>query len=146
MSEVKRTKKSASPAVASAPAKSVPQKAVNKKAVTRKASAGQVSERPFNARSGTLKVTLRPGEAPQPKRAIMSAHELASLGGGHVAYIKVMTQAEAMAMFPAVEDLPQGINLYALHAADGTPLALTDTLSAALGQAMGDELVVAAVH
>ena len=34
----------------------------------------------------------------------------------------------------------------ALHAADGTPLALTDSRQAAVGHAMGDELEVAAVH
>ncbi len=84
-----------------------------------------------------------PAETP---RTVMSAIELAQLGGGTVAYIKVMTHDEARRMFPAVEALPQGINLYALHAADGTPLALTDSRQAAIGQAMGNELAVASVH
>lgn len=71
---------------------------------------------------------------------------LANLGDGEVAYIKTMTSDEASRLFPSIEGLPDGINLYALHGADGTPLALTDTHSAAVGHAMGDELEIASVH
>lgn len=77
---------------------------------------------------------------------VMTELELASLGGGHVAYIKVLTTEEAREMFPSVEGLPAGIDLYALHAADGTPIALTDTKQAALSHAMDGELAVASVH
>lgn len=76
----------------------------------------------------------------------MSQLDLARLGGGHVAYIKTLTYDEARRMFPGVEDLPSGINLFALHAADGTPIALTDTRQAALGHAMDGELQVANLH
>ena len=81
-----------------------------------------------------------------PPVPVMSMTELARLGGGKVAYIKVMSHDEAKQLFPAVEGLPTGIDLYALHAADGTPLVLTDSHQAALGHAMGDELEIAAVH
>ena len=77
---------------------------------------------------------------PVPLPPVMSMSELARLGGGKVAYIKVMTHDEAKELFPAVEGLPNGIDLYALHAADGTPLVLTDSHQAAVGHAMGDEL------
>jgi hypothetical protein len=77
---------------------------------------------------------------------LMSMSELAKLGGGKVAYIKVMTHDEARELFPAVEDLPEGIDLFSLHAADGTPLILTDSRQAAIGHAMGDELEIASVH
>ena len=70
----------------------------------------------------------------------------ASLGGGQVAYIKTLTSDDARRMFPAIEGLPPGINLYALHAADGTPIALTDTRQAALSHAMDDQLEIASVH
>ena len=75
-----------------------------------------------------------------------SEGDLAKLGGGKVAYIKVMSTDEAKELFPAVEGLPAGIDLFALHAADGTPLALTDSRQAAVGHAMGDELEIASVH
>jgi hypothetical protein len=77
---------------------------------------------------------------------VMSQFELAKLGGGHVAYIKTLTADEAQRMFPAVNELPSGINLYALHAADGTPIALTDTKQAALSHAMDGELMIASIH
>ena len=76
----------------------------------------------------------------------MSMSELAKLGGGKVAYIKVMSHDEARELFPAVEDLPEGIDLFSLHAADGTPLILTDSRQAAIGHAIGDELQIASVH
>jgi hypothetical protein len=79
-------------------------------------------------------------------RHVMTEHELATLGGGVVAYIKTLTSDEASRMFPAIEGLPKGINLFSLHAADGTPLALTDTRQAAIGHAIDDDLEIASVH
>lgn len=76
----------------------------------------------------------------------MTEHELATLGGGEVAYIKTLTSEEASRMFPAIEGLPKGIALFSLHAADGTPLALTDTRQAAIGHAIDDDLEIASVH
>lgn len=76
----------------------------------------------------------------------ISQRELAKLGGGQVAYIRVLSSDEARRLYPAVEGLPAGIDLYALHAADGTPLALTDSRMAAIGHAKGDKLEVASLH
>jgi len=95
------------------------------------------------------KNNTKAGSGPKGKLTappIMSMSELAQLGGGKIAYIKVMTADEAKQMFPAVEGIPPGIDLFALHAADGTPLALTDSRQAALGHAMGDELEIASLH
>ena len=78
--------------------------------------------------------------------AVMSQRELAALGGGKLAYIKVMSSDEAKEMYPAIEDLPSGLQLFALQAADGTPIALTDSLQAAMGHAIGDELEIASLH
>lgn len=81
-----------------------------------------------------------------PTAALMSQLELAKLGDGHMAYIRTISSAEARRMFPTIEGLPKGIDLYALHGADGTPIALTDSRQAAVGHAMGDDLVIASVH
>jgi hypothetical protein len=78
--------------------------------------------------------------------AEMSQRELAALGGGRIAYIKMLSSDQAKEMYPSIEDLPPGLQLYALQAADGTPIALTDSLQAAMGHARGDELEVASVH
>lgn len=72
----------------------------------------------------------------------MSELEFAHLGGGEVAYIKILSCAQAQQLFPSVEGLPKGILLYSLHAADGTPIALTDTMQAAVGHAKEDELTI----
>jgi len=77
---------------------------------------------------------------------VMNEIEFARLGGGEIAYIKVLTGKQARAMFPAVEGLPRGVNLFSLHGADGTPIALTDTIQAAVGHAMDDELAIASLH
>ena len=76
----------------------------------------------------------------------ITAGDLARLGGGKIAYIKMLSSDEANKMYPAVKGLPKGISLYALHAADGTPLALTDSRQAAIGHAMGDKLHVESLH
>ena len=76
----------------------------------------------------------------------MTEHEFATLGDGVVAYIKTLTVAEASRMFPTVQGLPKGGNLFLLHAADGKPLALTDTKQAAIGYAIDDDLQIARVH
>ena len=77
---------------------------------------------------------------------VMSEGELARLGAGEVAYIKTLSSDEAQRAYPNVEGLPDGILLFALHGADGTPIALTDTMQAAVGHAIGDELLIASVH
>jgi hypothetical protein len=74
------------------------------------------------------------------------ALDLARLGDGEVAYIKVMTSAEARRMFPSVKGLPRSVNLFSLHAADGTPIALTDSRQAAVAHAIDGELEIASVH
>lgn len=81
-----------------------------------------------------------------PAPVAMSAKDLANLGGGKVAYIRVLTSDEAKVMFPAVEGIPAGISLYALNAADGTPIALTDSRQAAVGHAMDGELEIVSLH
>ncbi|MEQ1653550.1 MAG: DUF1150 domain-containing protein [Hyphomicrobium sp.] len=77
---------------------------------------------------------------------VMSEIELARLGGGEVAYIKTLSADQASQMFPMIEGLPKGINLFSLHAADGTPIALTDTMQAAIGHAEEGELAIAPLH
>ena len=96
-----------------------------------------------NKNTGKAAKQRRRKAVPPP---VMSMSDLAKLGGGKVAYIKVMTADEAKELFPAIEGLPTGISLFALHAADGTPLALTDSHQAAVGHAMGDELEIASLH
>lgn len=84
--------------------------------------------------------------AGRPALSPMSPMELAQLGEGSVAYIKVLSGLEAKRIYPDIEQLPDGVALFALHGADGTPIALTDSRHAAIGHAMEVELEVTSVH
>lgn len=98
------------------------------------------------SRAGGRSRSARKSIARAEQRDAMPTEEFASLGDGVVAYIKTLTSDEAHRMFPTVEGLPKGINLFSLHAADGTPIALTDTMQAAVGHAYDDDLAIASVH
>ncbi len=94
-----------------------------------------------NSKSGPRRRSSKKMTAP-----IMSELELARLGDGVIAYIRTMSSEEAQERFPSIDNLPRGLTLYALHAADGTPIALTDTRQAAMSHALGDDLEIATVH
>ena len=49
-------------------------------------------------------------------------------------------------LFPQAPKIAPGIELFALHAADGTPIMLTDTREAALANAWSQELEAVSVH
>ncbi len=78
--------------------------------------------------------------------APISRRELAELGDGEVAYIKQIDPDSAERLFPALTGAPKGIDLFAVLGADGTPLALTDSRSAAIANAIENDLVPVSVH
>ena len=75
----------------------------------------------------------------------LSEIEFAALGEGEVAYIREMSSKEARDLFPEVK-IPEGIDIYAVHGADGRAIALTDTRFAAIGSAKEQNLDVVSVH
>ena len=79
-------------------------------------------------------------------RPLMSLKELALLGDGEVAYIRQVDSDAAELLFPALEDAPEGIDLFAVLGADGTPIALTDSRTAAIANAIENDLVPVSVH
>ncbi|XSG83087.1 MAG: DUF1150 family protein [Methyloligella sp. ZOD6] len=76
----------------------------------------------------------------------ISQGELAMLGDGEVAYIKQLDAVVAQKLFPALREAPEGIDLYAVLGADGTPLALTDSWNAAVANVMENDLVAVSLH
>ena len=82
------------------------------------------------------------GEALGP----MTRNEFKQLGDGEVAYIKQLDLDLAQKLFPVLRGKVDGINLYALLGADGTPLALTDSRNAAVASAIENDLVPLSVH
>jgi len=69
--------------------------------------------------------------------------------GTRLAYIKTIDLDEARALgvvIPSEIRLPQGVKLYALHAADGTTLGITDTWASAYSAAVQNNFVPLSVH
>ncbi len=78
----------------------------------------------------------------------ISAEALAQLGDGRIAYVKTVRSEDVRALFPDAEmpQMPPGQILFALHAADGTPIMLTDSREAAVANAWSNELETVSVH
>jgi hypothetical protein len=71
---------------------------------------------------------------------------LAALGGGKLAYVKAMTSEDVKRIFPGAPDIAPGLNLFALLAADGTPILLTDSRDTALANAWEHDLATVSLH
>ncbi|HEX4409556.1 MAG TPA: DUF1150 domain-containing protein [Xanthobacteraceae bacterium] len=78
----------------------------------------------------------------------LSPEAFAHFGDGRFAYVKTVKSEDVQALFPQAEvpELPPGQMLFALHAADGTPIMLTDTREAAIANAWSQELEMVSVH
>jgi hypothetical protein len=76
----------------------------------------------------------------------ISPEALALLGGGKIAYVKAIRSEDVPSMFPQAPQLQPGMQLFTLHAADGTPIMLTDSREAALANAWSQELETVSVH
>jgi hypothetical protein len=76
----------------------------------------------------------------------ISPEALADLGGGKIAYIKTIRSEDVPALFPQAPELQPGMELFALHAADWTPIMLTDSREAAIANAWSQELETVSVH
>jgi hypothetical protein len=76
----------------------------------------------------------------------ISAEALAHLGDGEIAYVRTIRSEDVPAMFPQAPEIAPGLKLYALHAADGTPIMVTDSREAAIANAWSHELETVSVH
>jgi hypothetical protein len=80
------------------------------------------------------------------KPIIISPEALAAMGGGRIAYVKPIRSEDVPALFPQVPHIAPGVQLFSLHAADGTPMMLTDSREAAIANAWSHELETVSVH
>jgi hypothetical protein len=60
---------------------------------------------------------------------VISREALAVLGGGKIAYLRTVRSEDVQREFPQAPALEPGTLLYALHAADGTPIMLANAWS-----------------
>ena len=77
---------------------------------------------------------------------MISPEALALLGGGKIAYVKSIRSEDVPTLFPQAPQIAPGLKLFALHAADGTPIMLTDSREAAVANAWSNELETLSVH
>ena len=84
----------------------------------------------------------------EQKTESMSPKAFADFGGGRIAYVKAIRAEDVAALFPQLEalEVAPGQMLSALHAADGTPIMLTDSREAAVANAWSQELETVSVH
>ena len=83
---------------------------------------------------------------PNGTHPVITQEALAHLGDGQLAYVKEVRSEDVAQMFPQAPEIAPGLTLFALHAADGTPIVLTDTREAALANAWSQELEPVSVH
>lgn len=79
-------------------------------------------------------------------RPALSQADLAHLGEGTVAYLREMGTEELKGKFPGLPDMQPGLKLWALFAADGRPILLSDARDRALAGALENDLVPVALH
>ena len=80
------------------------------------------------------------------KQIEMTPEALAHLGDGEIAYVKTIRSEDVPTLFPQVPAIAPGLKLFALHAADGTPIMLTDSREAAVANAASQKLEMVSVH
>jgi hypothetical protein len=76
----------------------------------------------------------------------MSPESLAGLGGGRIAYLRPMRSDEVKTLFPDVPPIAPGLDLWALLAADGTPIMLADSCEALVMNAHENDLETVSLH
>ena len=76
----------------------------------------------------------------------LSPEALALIGGGRIAYIKAVRSEDVASLFPQAPQIAPGTLLFALHAADGTPIMLTDSREAAIANAWSQDLETVSLH
>jgi hypothetical protein len=82
----------------------------------------------------------------QATHPTITREALAQLGDGRIAYVKAIRSEDVQTLFPQAPQIAPGVKLFVLHAANGTPIMLTDTREAALANAWSQELEPVSVH
>jgi hypothetical protein len=89
---------------------------------------------------------MEPTSRTEMKQIAMTPEALAQLGDGQIAYVKTIRSEDVPTLFPQAPEIAPGLKLFALHAADGTPIMLTDSREAAIANAVSQKLEMVSVH
>lgn len=96
--------------------------------------------------TGRSKADIRAARSLSSVAAQVTQKELAQIGEGHIAYLKLMRSEDIRKIFPEAPDLAPGLKLFALLSADGSPILLADSKAAAIANAWEHELHTVSVH
>jgi hypothetical protein len=72
--------------------------------------------------------------------------QFAHLGEGIVAYMREIDSDDLKDRFPGLPEIESGLRLWALFAANGQPIMLTDEKSSAVASAMQHDLTPVSIH
>jgi hypothetical protein len=72
--------------------------------------------------------------------------DLAHLGEGHVAYVREMDGEELNGKFPGLPHIEPDARFWALFAANGQPILLSDARERAIAGAFENDLVPVSIH
>ncbi len=72
--------------------------------------------------------------------------DLAHLGEGHVAYLREMGSEELNGKFPGLPEIAPDTKLWALFAANGQPILLSDARERAIAGAFENDLTPVSIH
>lgn len=79
-------------------------------------------------------------------RQTMTPETFAELGGGRIAYVRPMRSEEVKDLFPNVPPIAEGLHLWALLSANGTPIMLADSREAVVMNAHENDLETVSLH
>lgn len=79
-------------------------------------------------------------------RLTVSKSDLAHLGEGTVAYLREIDSDELRGKFPGLPEIAPGTRLWALFAANGQPILLSDARDRAIAGAFENDLMPVSIH
>lgn len=79
-------------------------------------------------------------------RTALSKADLAHLGEGTVAYLRKVSSDELRGRFPGLPEIAPGLELWALFAANGQPILLSDARERAIAGAFENDLTPLSIH
>lgn len=77
---------------------------------------------------------------------ILTDEELAGLGEGNLAYLREIDSEELRGKFPGMPEISPRTKLWAVFAADGRPIMLTDGRASAIAGAIQNDLTPVSLH
>jgi hypothetical protein len=80
------------------------------------------------------------------RRFELTADQFAHLGEGAIAYIRPINSEDAQVLFPQIEGLLPGMQLFALLGANGAPILLADSKDALVANAWEHKLATVSLH